>query len=39
MEVTKPKVRVRAYARFRFRRWERVRAHWRSWPGQLSFAF
>lgn len=27
---------VRAYARFRFGRWEGVCTHWRSAPGQLS---
>ncbi len=39
MQVSKPRVRVRAYRRFRFRRWEQVRAHWRRHPDQLAFAF
>lgn len=30
---------VRAYTRWRFGRFESVCAHFRSWPGQLSFAF
>ncbi len=29
-------VHVRAYVRRRFGRWERVREHCRSFPGQLS---
>lgn len=32
-------VHVRAYHRFRFGKWEVVRAHFRSPPGQLSFSF
>lgn len=32
-------VKVRAYLRFRLGRLEHVCAHWRSWPGQLSFDF
>jgi len=35
----RPRVSVRAYDRHRFGRLEHVRAHTRSWPGQLSFAF
>lgn len=27
---------VRAYIRFRFGKWESVRQHWRSHPGQLE---
>ena len=30
---------VRNYVRFRFNRWENVRQHWRSHPGQLAFDF
>lgn len=30
---------VRAYVRLRFGRIEQVCQHWRSYPGQLSFAF
>lgn len=30
---------VNAYPRFRLNRWEFVREHWRSPPGQLSFNF
>ncbi len=37
--ASKRLVRVRAYVRFRFRRWEQVCAHWRGGPGQLEFAF
>lgn len=38
--MLKPKlVAVRAYVRLRFGRSEHVSAHWRSWPGQLAFAF
>lgn len=32
-------VSVRAYLRMRFGRLEHVRAHFRSWPRQLSFDF
>lgn len=32
-------VAVRAYGRLRFGRLEQVRAHWRSWPNQMSFDF
>jgi hypothetical protein len=32
-------VYVRAYTRFRFARWEHVRAHWRSHPDQMTFGF
>jgi hypothetical protein len=40
MRTSKPKtVFVRAYTRFRFHRTEHVSQHWRSWPGQLAFAF
>lgn len=40
MRSSKPKtVHVRAYVRFRFNRNEHVIQHWRSWPGQLAFAF
>lgn len=38
--MSRPKVVfVRAYVRFRFARLERVRAHWRSRPQQLTFGF
>lgn len=30
---------VRRYTRRRFGRWEWVIQHWRSHPGQMSFAF
>ena len=30
---------VNAYQRYRLERWENVRQHWRSPPGQLSFYF
>jgi hypothetical protein len=33
------RVFVRAYERFRFGRWEHVRAHTRRYPVQLSFAW
>ncbi|TCT20800.1 hypothetical protein EDC35_105244 [Thiobaca trueperi] len=29
-------VHVSTYVRYRFGRWESVREHWRSYPGQLS---
>lgn len=30
---------VRAYMRFRFKRWEHVRSHHRRYPEQLTFGF
>jgi len=37
MAISKVKsVYVCAYPRFRFGRWESVRQHWRSHPGQMT---
>jgi hypothetical protein len=39
MAVSKRFVRVRAYVRRRFGKWEHVCSHLRGLPGQLEFAF
>ena len=37
--IRRKPVFVNEYDRFRFGKWEHVRSHYRSLPGQLSFDF